>query len=158
MPLLVWNDSLSVKITEFDEEHKVLVKMINDLHDVIVFNNDFDMIAKTLKSLVKYAQTHFKNEEEFMKKHNYPHLEAHQEEHKRFVVKITIMMCITALNDSVDDKKFMEQLVGFHHKYHKGMNTAAAYVQDYVGSWIINHVKKADAHYGALLHDKAKLG
>ena len=65
MPLMEWNEKLSVGITQFDNEHKVLVGMVNDLFD----------------GLINYTKTHFANEERFMTLHKYPNFEAHKAEH-----------------------------------------------------------------------------
>ena len=154
MSLLVWNDSLSIKIPKFDEEHKTLIKMINDIHDVIMYAKGFDIIAQTMKDLVAYTQTHFKREEEFLKKYNYSEIEAHKEEHKKFVAKITMLWCAITLSHDEEDRAFVAHIVEFQDKYLREMNSSATYIQDFLGSWLINHVKKTDAKYGAVLHGK----
>ncbi|MDR0454266.1 MAG: bacteriohemerythrin [Deferribacteraceae bacterium] len=154
MPLITWNDTLSVKITKFDEEHKELVKMINNLHDTVTYAQGFEVVSRTLKELVNYTQTHFKHEEEFLQKCNYSELEAHKEEHRKFVAKITMLWCAITLSSNDVDRGFVEQIFDFQRKYSRELNSSAAYLQDLLGSWLVNHVRKADMKYGAALHGK----
>ena len=39
--LIEWNDELSVGIQEIDEQHKVLVGLVNEMHDFFCNFNSF---------------------------------------------------------------------------------------------------------------------
>ena len=46
---------------------------------------------KTVAELLQYTRTHFQQEEELMKKANYPQLQAHQEMHRKFVSEVELV-------------------------------------------------------------------
>ncbi len=52
MPLVYWNDNLSVKIDSMDEQHKKLVAILNELYDFHEQRKSKQVIEKTLKKLV----------------------------------------------------------------------------------------------------------
>ena len=81
MPLMEWNDKLSVGITQFDNEHKRLVAMVNDLFDGVQAGRGKDLLGPVLDGLITYTKTHFANEERYMQLHNFPEFAAHKAEH-----------------------------------------------------------------------------
>jgi len=132
MAFLKWDDSLSVKIPEVDEEHKVLVKLINELHDAMMEGKALEATAKTLNELVQYTQTHFKHEEIFMTRNNFPGYAGHKTMHEAFV----------------------EKVVNFQKEFNAGKITLSIQLLNFLSEWIVGHVKKADAEYGKALAGK----
>ncbi|MFZ4539133.1 MAG: bacteriohemerythrin [Propionivibrio sp.] len=78
-----WSDSLSVGISEIDEQHKNLVELINQLYEeVIVKSADGEIIKEALIELVHYTVVHFSLEESLFTRYGYPDLEAHCQYHR----------------------------------------------------------------------------
>lgn len=78
MALITWNENYSVKVKQFDDQHKKLIDMINELHDAMKVGKGKDVMEKILAGLIQYTVTHFANEERLMKQHNYPDYEQHK--------------------------------------------------------------------------------
>jgi hemerythrin-like metal-binding protein len=87
--LVVWSDAFSVDFPVIDEQHKKLVVITNDLlkccKEGIVSRTDFLMAFSKASN---YAVTHFRDEEDYMKKANYPDLDIHKKEHEVFLAEI----------------------------------------------------------------------
>jgi hemerythrin len=132
MALLTWNNSYSVKIKEFDEQHKKLVDMINHLHDSMKQGKGSDALGPILKSLAAYTQTHFASEERLMKQHGYPDYEAHKKEHNQLVMQV------------VEVQKQMAS----------GKAPLSQEVMNFLRNWLINHIQGLDAKYGPFLNAK----
>ena len=77
-----WSDYLSVGIPEIDEQHKILVSLINRLYEEVIVNNaDRDIIEEVLSDLIDYTIVHFSFEEKLYHTLGYSELEAHREYH-----------------------------------------------------------------------------
>src|SRR5208337_4187962 len=81
MALMAWSDKFSVNVAQFDEQHKKLVGMLNDLHDAMKQGKGSDVTGNVLSGLVQYVVTHFAAEEKLMKEHAYPEYLKHKMEH-----------------------------------------------------------------------------
>ena len=88
MPLINWNDRMSVNIAEIDMQHQKLVKLLNDLYDDMKKGQGIDVISKTVKELVNYAKIHFKTEEDYFDQYEYPEADNHRRTHSVFTDKI----------------------------------------------------------------------
>ena len=88
MALISWSDSLSVKVKQFDDQHKKLVDMVNQLFDAMKAGKGNQVMGDILKSLIQYTQTHFAAEERIMKQYGYPDFEAHKKEHNALVMQV----------------------------------------------------------------------
>ncbi|MDR2734666.1 MAG: bacteriohemerythrin [Spirochaetota bacterium] len=132
MALLTWDDSLSVKIPEVDEEHKVLVKLINELHTAMKEGRGREGTEHILNELVTYTQTHFTHEEAFLTRNNYPQLAPHKLMHQTFV----------------------EKVVAFQKEFTAGKLVLSIQLVQFLSDWIVEHVKKADMQYGKMLAGK----
>lgn len=79
-----WKDEYSVGIARFDESHKKLCALINELHASILQGKGRDSQENALKCLVKYTMNHFADEERLMKEYGYPERASHKHEHDAF--------------------------------------------------------------------------
>jgi len=88
MSLIEWNSSLSVGIPSIDEQHKILLAMINDLHTASIEGHGAAVIGQTLAGLVRYTVEHFQYEERLFSQTNYAGAQEHILEHADLVLKV----------------------------------------------------------------------
>jgi len=88
MAFIRWDKSLSVKLKEIDNQHENLFRIINNLHGNLRIGKGDNFLKPILNTLVEDVIIHFKTEEKFMKKYNYPKLEQHKKEHKAYISEI----------------------------------------------------------------------
>ena len=87
MPVIEWVDALSVNVAEIDEQHRSIIEIINEFHDVLLHGNFSELgIARdrVLKTIEEQFEVHFATEEAFMARVSFPGLEDHQKKHRAF--------------------------------------------------------------------------
>ncbi len=125
MPMVDWNDKYSVEIQEIDEQHKVLVELINRLYDAIAAKKDVEQMGKIMDELVDYTKTHFAVEEALMRVLQYPDYEPHKAIHDRIVA----------------------QVVDFQTKFHAGDRGMGMELLMFLKNWLFDHINKIDKSY-----------
>ncbi|MDD3182086.1 MAG: bacteriohemerythrin [Alphaproteobacteria bacterium] len=91
MALMTWDESLSVGIASIDDQHKKLVKMINDLYDGMVAQKSREDLGPILEGLLLYTAEHLDYEEKIFARTGYAQSDVHKEEHtkiKKTVIEI----------------------------------------------------------------------
>jgi hemerythrin len=87
MALLEWKFSYSVGVKELDQQHEVLLKLING-----PAGENPDHVIKrcfiALNDLVKYTELHSNTEENLMRLHGFIELPMHQKEHEAFIERV----------------------------------------------------------------------
>jgi len=131
-PLLRWSASLSVGLNCIDDQHKILVDLINELHQQMNSNAARTAISDVLTKLVSYTETHFKFEEELFAKHGYEDSAAHATIHRKLV----------------------QQLVDFQNEFKTGKSDISIDLMEFLKDWLIKHIKKTDAKYAPFLKSK----
>ena len=78
MSFFSWNDKFSVGVEAIDTDHKILVDLIDQLHDAFVSGKVEAVIDGVLSTLVDYTHFHFDREEQLMAEAGYPGLAEHK--------------------------------------------------------------------------------
>jgi hemerythrin len=126
MSYIDWSDTLSIRVPEMDNQHKILVKMLNDLHDAMKAGNGRSVIGPIISKLVSYTKTHLANEEKFLESINYAFLNSHKTEHR----------------------KLTEQVLELQAKYNSGDMSVAPKLMTFLRDWLVGHIQKVDRMYG----------
>lgn len=130
MPLIAWSSQLSVGIEMFDADHKKLVGMVNELFDAMQAGKGKGAVGAILDRLIDYTAKHFAREEQQMKLHAYPELEAHRRLHQD----------LTA------------QVVKLQEKHRAGSATVVTLeTLNFLKGWLTEHIQRTDKAYGPLL-------
>ena len=132
MEYFKWEESLKTGISMFDDDHKILIKLINDLHSGLLSGFSISEMTYILDDLVRYTNVHFKREEEMLKKHSYPEYEKHKTEH-------------TAL---------IAQVVDFQDQFREGKKSFSLHLMGFLKEWLVNHIMKTDLRYGAFFKEQ----
>lgn len=131
MPLMTWNDRLSVGVAALDADHKKLVDMMNELYDSIQAGKGKDAVGKTLDGLISYASVHFAREEKFFAQTSYPSATAHKKEHADLT----------------------QQVLDVQKKYKAGASSVLSLeVMNFLKNWLLNHIQGSDKKYAPHLN------
>lgn len=134
--MFAWKDSFSSKIEEFDNQHKKLFELGNQLYFLVKNEADqdnYDEIMQTLQDLKEYTLYHFESEEKLMEKYRYPKLFSHKIEHESFIRKLQELL---KKDVDADQVKVTLEIIQF------------------IADWIENHILKSDSQYGEFLMSK----
>ncbi len=126
MAVFVWQDNYNLGIEIIDEQHKVLVRIINDLDELLKDEFSRDKLKALFTELVDYTKYHFSTEERLMKTRGYDvtQLDAHLKQHHQFV----------------------QQIQSLNHDTSTLSRQEAEWVLKYLTNWLINHILKVDKH------------
>jgi hemerythrin len=144
MALLNWSRDYQLGHAVVDAEHRRLFDLINDFHYSFLTSRDLGEVRRLLNALVRYSETHFRNEEQLMAEAGYPDLERHKEIHAGLFETIfvlqekleagavkmeseTVAFLRTWLTEHIteEDKAFGRFLAGQHESPDLIVNTAA---------------------------------
>ncbi len=132
MAIMEWNPTFSVKIKKFDDQHKKLVELLNQLHDAMKAGQGNAMLGPVLQSLINYTATHFKDEEQVMQANGYPELAAHKAEHEKLV----------------------KQVLDLQKQFQSGSSVLTLTVMSFLKDWLVKHIQGMDKKYGVFLNAK----
>ncbi|MEJ5300177.1 MAG: bacteriohemerythrin, partial [Thermodesulforhabdaceae bacterium] len=124
-PIMVWSPEYSVGVSELDDQHQRLFKMINDLNEAMATGRGKDVLDRILSGLVDYTDKHFQREEYYMEKANYPDLANHREVHRRLMEKVHEMA----------------------NRYKAGEIGLGIELLNFLGDWLKKHILGADKKY-----------
>jgi hemerythrin len=129
--LVKWSNDFSVNIAEVDDQHKKLVRMINELHEAMKLGKGREILDRILNNMVDYAKVHFATEERLMKQYSYPGYLNHKAEHDLFVKKVS----------------------EFYEEFQQG-RISAIDVMNFLKDWLVKHILGSDKKYGPFLNSK----
>ena len=127
-----WSEDLSVGLEEIDEQHKILINLINRLfNEAILKRADKSLISDILDELIQYTIVHFAVEESLFRIFDYPDSEAHQEHHDQL----------------------KNEVVSFRKKFQDGTPIDIE-LMGFLKKWITLHIMKDDKKYTPFFLEK----
>lgn len=132
MPLIEWDSSFSVNVELIDEQHKMLVKMINDLYDAMLSGKENKELSKLINQMSVYAAMHFAREEHYFDTLGYPEAEEHKKEHLYFE----------------------NQVSQFAKEFNEGKQELTNEIMQFLSNWLVKHIKGTDRKFGPFLNER----
>ena len=130
--LINWDRSFECGIAEIDQQHQMLVQIINDLFKAMSIGAGQEVMADILKRLTNYTQYHFSTEEKYFDLFSFEDTEFHKEEHRFFIGKIN-------------------RLRREHSEWKKQRQGASIPttidLYEMLQEWLLNHIQGSDREY-----------
>ena len=130
-----WNDSLLIGVVLIDDQHRELVKHLDELLEACHSGKGSSEVGHTLKFVVAYIHDHLKDEEELQALYAYPDMDAHKKLHAKFV------------QNTID---LMQEL-----KSSKPCGDFTDKVRKMLLGWFLTHIKTEDKKLGAYIQERA---
>ncbi|MFC1703034.1 bacteriohemerythrin [Patescibacteria group bacterium] len=122
-----WNPQLSVGDLTIDMQHNSLLERIDELHTAVQEGRGKKHLEEVVRFLGVYVTTHLRYEEEYLENHGYPELVEHIALHKEF-------------EDNYEKLREDLETLG-------ASSSLVVTVQQFLGDWIVDHMKEADGKY-----------
>ncbi|THB81406.1 MAG: hypothetical protein D3926_02315 [Desulfobacteraceae bacterium] len=117
-----------------DVQHGQMIDFYKQVLSRPSIARDPAMFSYSIGFLVMYADQHFKLEEAYMEKYNYPDTDTHTRHHREFI----------------------RELKAFKKKYTSYSDEAVSVLESKVGAWIKTHILENDQKLGAYLIRRQK--
>ncbi len=127
---LEWDATFATGVSKYDEQHRVLFNMVNDLADAMQQKKSKEAVGRVLNGLAEYTVNHFADEERSFSQTRYPEENEHKALHKKLVTQVV-------------------ELIG---KFNAGEPLITQDVINFLQDWLINHIKGVDIRYGSHLN------
>lgn len=98
---------LSLNIPEMDDEHKVLIGLMNELHRLNEAQAPFGDQLRALDKLVSYTTKHFADEEAYMERIGFPGLRIHKGVHRQLLEKLAAHAASARASRKLPDDLFV---------------------------------------------------
>lgn len=134
MPVIQWEERLSVGLPQIDEHHRHLFMLLNKAYNAFGGPNASEELTQLLDELIDYAIYHFFFEEQAMAENNYPRLDQHRQAHDFFTSRV----------------------VALHEEHHTGKRPLTLDVLAFLQSWLINHIVETDGQFGRFITETKK--
>lgn len=133
MAFMEWSERFSVGVAIFDDEHKKLIAIINNLHEAITKGIAMDDLQRISDQLVEYTLMHCRHEEMYFDDWAYPDAVAHTAAHG----------------------KLREQVFNYRRQIlEKNSMELALEMMDFLRQWLSDHILVEDRKYGEFLYHK----
>lgn len=109
-----WTEKLTTGVPLLDSQHQTLVAAVNELQQAAASGGIMPTMY-AMDQLRDYMKSHFTCEEELMRKHNFPGLEAHMAEHRAFAVRLHQLMVANVHHDNTAELvSFLTEWLAHH--------------------------------------------
>jgi hemerythrin len=81
-PYFPFEEKFLVGVAVLDDQHKEIVKRVNELHGLVIDKKSWDSQLEILTCLLNLTKTHFATEEQVLRVHKYPEYSRHRAAHE----------------------------------------------------------------------------
>ncbi len=127
-----WNASFSVSVKKFDDQHKRIFELLNQLHESMKAGTSITVIGEILHSLLAYTETHFVEEENLMMANGYPGIDRQKAQHRILLDKV----------------------LELQQKYQTSFELVSLSMLSFLYDWLVNHIKVEDKQYAQFFNAK----
>lgn len=128
MDFITWKSDYSVGNETLDNQHKRIIKLINELYNAYVKKIEFTDSDRMISELSEYTVNHFGEEERLFEQYGYELAEEHKKEHETFV-------------------KTLNELIAQNQKSPKILSLK---LTSFLQKWLINHILEEDKKYAPM--------
>ncbi|ERM92576.1 hemerythrin [Caldanaerobacter subterraneus subsp. yonseiensis KB-1] len=132
--MIKWTESLSIGNETIDSQHKELIRKINDVLEACNRQQGKEKVVEVMQFLKDYTVKHFKDEENLMKKYQYPMYEEHKKIHEDLVKKVEDL-----------DERIKREGVSL---------SVVMTVNKTLVDWFVNHINKEDKKVGEYIKNR----
>lgn len=127
-----WDDSMATGDDTVDEQHRVLIDMINGLIEAMQAGKGRQHLSDILEQLEAYTHDHFSWEEHCMTEHKCPIADVNKTAHERFVQMVA------------ETRQRFET---------EGPSTELVLaIKDNLGEWFMKHIRRIDSNLRGCVH------
>lgn len=132
MPTIEWQPAYNVQVARFDDQHKKLFNLINDLHSAMKEGEGHIMLGDIFQSLAEYTKNHFSEEITLMESTAYPDIVRHKAAHDHLLGRV---------------KELQNEFI-------EGNGVLSISVLNFLKDWLITHIQGEDKKYGHFFNSK----
>ena len=125
MSIGYWNEKYSVNNVIIDDQHKRLLDILFRLERMVNRGKAGTELVGLLEEMSAYAQEHFRSEERYMQRMNYPKLEEHRQLHSNYSLRV-LEFTVAHMDQSADNPRN---------------------VLNFLTHWWTDHILKVDMDY-----------
>lgn len=125
MALMTWSSKHSVGVEPLDNQHKALVRALNELHAASMRGEVRKVAGPLLRQIVSVASGHFSTEERLMESIRFPGLAGHRAKHQELTGRIA----------------------EFVTRHEKGDTTVCTQLLYFMRDWLTKHLQTEDQEY-----------
>lgn len=122
-----WSNELSVGVDEIDEQHKMLVELLNQMHEAVRERQAAQITNNILERLGEYTRVHFAVEESLMHITHCPDYAWHKVEHDQLI----------------------GQLQELREKLADGKHSISFELVHFLKVWLTKHIMESDKRYSS---------
>lgn len=132
MAYLKWNDDLSTGIAVIDDQHRQIVRMINELDDA-QRDGSTTKVRAVINGQVDYTVSHFAFEEAMLEEAGYVFTKAHIRVHQVFIKRVET----------------------YRERFSQGEDIADE-LNGLLGRWLFSHIRNDDRNYVAAVSENLR--
>ena len=131
--VITWSEEYELGNDFVDSQHKRLFELVGNVGKYCLEGWDKNNLSETLDFLLQYTVQHFNDEEALQVKYGFPEYENHKKLHEEF--EAIVIGKVSEFKEKGSTKDLKET------------------VNDFVITWLVNHILKEDMKIGAYIKD-----